>query len=83
MTLPHAALELLPIVLPTLHAHPDLDWAISGAVAMAFHGYSRHTEILDIFFRGADVNRVLHGLRGRGVRFATVADPFHDAIFPT
>lgn len=82
MSLPHAALELLPIVLPTLVAEPDLDWAIGGAVAMAFHGYSRHTEDLDVFFRGRDVNRVLHGLRSRGVRFATIADPFHYAIFP-
>jgi hypothetical protein len=75
-------LELLPVLLPALDALPELDWAVGGAVAMALHGYSRHTDDLDVFFRGADVNRVLHTLRRLGVRFATIADPFHYAIFP-
>ncbi len=77
----HPALELLPRLDPAL-ALDDLDWAVGGAVAMAFHGYSRHTDDLDVFFHGDDVNRVLFALRKAGVVFATIADPYHYAIFP-
>ena len=77
----HPALELLPLVDAALALH-DLDWAIGGAVCMALHGYARHTDDLDIFFHGDDGNRVLYALRRAGVAFATIADPYHYAIFP-
>ncbi|MBM4345304.1 MAG: hypothetical protein FJ100_18185 [Deltaproteobacteria bacterium] len=81
MPSPHPALDLLPRLDPAL-ALDDLDWAIGGAAAMALHGYSRHTDDLDVFFHGDDGNRVLHALRRAGVVFATIADPYHYAIFP-
>lgn len=77
----HPALDLLPIIDAAL-ALPDLEWAVGGAVAMAIHGYVRNTEDLDVFFHGDDSNRVLYALRKAGVRFATIADPYHYAVFP-
>ncbi len=50
-----------------LSAH-DVDFVILGGYAVAFHGYVRNTQDLDILFRADDdgVRRVLAALRGFG-----------------
>lgn len=57
-------------------------YAIGGAVAMAAHGFARETSDLDVFFHGDDSNRVLSALRKAGLKIATIAEPYHYAIFP-
>lgn len=49
---------------------------------MSTMGYSRATEDLDVFFNHEDTNKVLSALRRAGIVFATIAEPYHYAIFP-
>jgi hypothetical protein len=77
-----SAFALFPVIAPALKKLAGVDWAIGGAGAMALHGYHRETQDLDVFFHGRDVARVLREVRKVWPKVATIADPYHFAIFP-
>lgn len=74
--------RLFSLIRPTL-AQTGVDYAIGGAVAMSFAGYTRQTEDLDVFFKHTDRPVVLRALRAAGVVFATIAEPYQYAIIPS
>jgi hypothetical protein len=74
--------RLLKLIKPTLDK-TKVDYAIGGAVAMSFAGYTRQTEDIDVFFKHTDRPLVLRALRAAGIPFATIADPYQYAIIPS
>jgi Nucleotidyl transferase of unknown function (DUF2204) len=52
-------------------------YAIGGAIAMAVHGYERHTNDLDAFLLDDDREAWLHALQKEGLSLKTLYDPFH------
>lgn len=82
VSLPKIDADLFERIEPMLKK-TRVDYAIGGAVAMAAAGYARQTEDLDVFFRHEDTPVVLRALRSEGVRFATIAEPYHYAIIPS
>lgn len=55
----------------------DIEYAVGGAIAMAAHGYARHTNDVDLFVVEKDRHKVFRALRDAGMQISAVASPFH------
>ncbi|MCR4315039.1 MAG: hypothetical protein NUW37_01680 [Planctomycetes bacterium] len=71
--------ELVSKLAQALDSVPSVRYALGGAEAMAAHGYSRHTDDLDVFVLEDDLNKLMHALRKTGLETFSVFEPFHYA----
>jgi hypothetical protein len=68
--------ELLEIVRKRVDPE-QVDYVLGGALAMAAHGYARHTSVVDLFIVEKDRHKVFRLLRDAGLQISAVMSPFH------
>lgn len=68
--------ELLEIVRTRVDPE-QVDYALGGALAMAAHGYARHTSDVDLFIAEKDRHKIFRLLRDAGLEISAVMSPFH------
>src|SRR5437762_3101782 len=68
-------MELLDEMIGLIDAfqQAQIDYAVCGGIAMAFHGHSRFTKDIDLLIREDDLSRVLAVAKERG--FSYLAHP--------
>jgi hypothetical protein len=49
-----------------LFARESIDYAVCGGLAVAFHGYARFTEDIDVLVQGDDIDRITKAIEGIG-----------------
>lgn len=59
-----------------LLAEKEINYALYGGIAVAFHGYPRFTKDIDIMIQPADIDRAIQAVAERGFVFSAGLLPF-------